>query len=160
MGVAKKIANGSHRHLSLSANRSTEDENQSEKKPEASKRPTTISGVRKKAYVSPQPPEAVEEVAEERKIDPKRFLVVIHYHYPPVIFPQALKYEIGQLESFFRIKPNFRGEGTVIHSGRLLATMTYRFNLKLDNARGFRKALCDILDRYGVEIVDYKIGRT
>jgi hypothetical protein len=156
MGAAsKKSENKVYCFPTLEIDRTEESEEVQVGKIFTNKRPASTSGIRRKVFPLPLSDEVLK-----RKIKPKRFLVAIHYHYPLVNFPPALKNEIEQMEDFFGLQKGQRGEGTFIYGGRLLATMTYRVNLKPESTRGFRKALCDVLDRYGAEIINYQISRT
>jgi len=154
MKVMKKNALGSLRQtMRLEADENVEQATKFREAYVAQQR-SSISGVRKKNRLPSSPVEF-----EPYVIVPKQFLIVVHYHYPLVVFPRGLKEELNELEEFFSIRLNQRGEGTLIQGGRLLATMTYRTNMKPVNVLGFRKTLCELLDRYGVEIINYKITR-
>lgn len=113
-----------------------------------------ISGVRRRV------PRFENEwgILVERKIEQKRFVVIIRYDYPMVVFPVTLLEEMKNIEEFFGISQ--RGEGSNVHEGRMLATLTYRLNQGPDVVRGFSKTIRELLERYGVEIINYEIART
>lgn len=94
-----------------------------------------------------------------RKPVPRRYGVLIRYHYPLVIFPPALKSELKELEEFFGIGAHQRGEGSSVHQGRMTATLSYRLSNKVDAVRGLAKAVVELLDRYGAETMGHEIRR-
>lgn len=155
MGAASKSLKNQYSYLRVAEIQANVEKHEVEQTANSPKRAKAISGVRKKIAPPPLPEEAVRQ-----RIEPKRFLVLVHYVYPFVVFPEELQDELRELEDFFSILPNQRGEGTIVQHQRLLATISYRLNVKPHNACGFRKTLCELLERYGVEVIDYKISRT
>lgn len=147
MGAASK-KNASQYHRMLKVVESNTGTTVLDQKEPFLKKTKAKSGVRAKVASTPEPVDVVEQ-----KADPKQYLLYIHYHYFAAVFPEGLKFELLELEDFFGIRRNQRGEGTTVQCERLLATISYRFKLGPVEARGFRKTLCNLLKRYGIEIV-------
>ena len=115
-------------------------------------RGTRISGVQRRALK----PEAVW-LQSGRKISPKRFLLVIRYHYPLVDFPQELKDELREIELFFGIDQH--GEGSTVHEGRMVATLSYRLAGDVDVVRNFNSTVEGLLYRHVIETLGHEISR-
>ena len=112
-----------------------------------------ISGVRQKTSRAT----TTDWLQSNREIAPKRFLLVLRYHYPFVIFPQQLESELRAVESKFGVKQ--RGEGSNVYEGRLVATLAYRIAGNIISVRDFSNEAKNVLDRFGVELMGHEISR-